>query len=167
MQETWVWSLDWEDPLEEGKATHSSILAWRIPMGRGAWWAAVHGVTKNRTWLATKRLSTQLFRDLKVTELWPPNKKPHSTTTRHDATGHSLGDMTHLSHHKLVPVPSLRTGGLNGASSLPRRPDSKGDHSVSDPSSLKTISPRLLQEDHKMKFDISTFFSEDTSVTRC
>jgi len=31
MQETWVWSLDWEDPLEKGKATHSSILAWRIP----------------------------------------------------------------------------------------------------------------------------------------
>ena len=31
MQETWVRSLDWEDPLEKGKATHSSILAWRIP----------------------------------------------------------------------------------------------------------------------------------------
>ena len=31
MQETWVWSLGWEDSLEKGKATHSSILAWRIP----------------------------------------------------------------------------------------------------------------------------------------
>ena len=31
IQETWVGSLDWEDPLEKGKATHSSILAWRIP----------------------------------------------------------------------------------------------------------------------------------------
>ena len=31
MQETWVQSLDWEDPLEKGKAAHSSILAWRIP----------------------------------------------------------------------------------------------------------------------------------------
>ena len=30
MQETWVWSLGWEDPLEKGKATHSSILAWGI-----------------------------------------------------------------------------------------------------------------------------------------
>ena len=30
-QETWVWSLDWEDPLEKGMATHSSILAWEIP----------------------------------------------------------------------------------------------------------------------------------------
>ena len=31
MRETWVWSLVWEDPLEKGKTTHSSILAWRIP----------------------------------------------------------------------------------------------------------------------------------------
>ena len=35
-----------EDPLEEGMITHSSILAWRIPIDRGAWWARVHGVTK-------------------------------------------------------------------------------------------------------------------------
>ena len=37
MQETWVQSLSWEDPLEEGMATHSSILAWRILMDRAAW----------------------------------------------------------------------------------------------------------------------------------
>ena len=37
MWETWVRSLGWEDSLEEGMATHSSILAWRIPMDRGAW----------------------------------------------------------------------------------------------------------------------------------
>ena len=43
MQETPVRSLGWEDPLEEGMTTHSSILAWRIPMGRGAWWATAHG----------------------------------------------------------------------------------------------------------------------------
>ena len=49
MQETWVRSLGMEDPLEEGMATHSSILTWRTPMDRGAWWATVHGVTKNRT----------------------------------------------------------------------------------------------------------------------
>ena len=35
MRETWVRSLGWEDPLEEGMTTHSSILAWRIPMDRG------------------------------------------------------------------------------------------------------------------------------------
>ena len=44
--ETWVQSLGWEDPLEEGMATHSSILAWRISMDRGAWQATVHGVAK-------------------------------------------------------------------------------------------------------------------------
>ena len=49
---TWVWSLGWEDPLEEGMATHSSILAWRISMDRGAWWAIVQGVAKSRTWLS-------------------------------------------------------------------------------------------------------------------
>ena len=37
MQETWVHSLGWEYTLEEGMATHASILAWRIPMDRGSW----------------------------------------------------------------------------------------------------------------------------------
>ena len=45
------WSLSPEDPLEEGMATHSSILAWRIPMDWGAWRATVHGVAKSQTWL--------------------------------------------------------------------------------------------------------------------
>ena len=49
MWETWPSSLGWEDPLEEGMATHSSILVWKIPMNRGDWPATVHGVTKNRT----------------------------------------------------------------------------------------------------------------------
>ena len=52
MQEIWVRFLGWEDPLEEGMATHSSILAWRIPMDRGAWWAMVHGVEKSQTRLS-------------------------------------------------------------------------------------------------------------------
>ena len=52
MQETWVQSLGWKDPLEEGMATYSSILAWRIhPMDRGAWWASVHAVPKIRSQL--------------------------------------------------------------------------------------------------------------------
>ena len=38
-----------EDPLEEGMATRSSILAWRIPIDRGAWPATVHGITKSWT----------------------------------------------------------------------------------------------------------------------
>ena len=52
MRETWVRSLGWEDPLVEGMAAHASILAWRIPMDRGAWWAAVPGVTKSQTRLS-------------------------------------------------------------------------------------------------------------------
>ena len=43
MRETWVQSLGWEDPLEKGKATQSSILAWRSP------WTIVHGVAKSWT----------------------------------------------------------------------------------------------------------------------
>ena len=52
MQETWVWSLGQEDPLEKGKATHSNILALENSTDRGAWQAIVHGVSKSRTWLS-------------------------------------------------------------------------------------------------------------------
>ena len=48
MKETQVRFLDWEDPLEEGTASHSSILAWRSPMDRGAWWVAVLGVAESQ-----------------------------------------------------------------------------------------------------------------------
>ena len=54
--EIWVQFLGREDPLEEGVATHSNLLAWRIPSSpRGAWQAIVHGVAKSRTQL--KQLS--------------------------------------------------------------------------------------------------------------
>ena len=49
MRETRVQSLGQEDPLEKGMATHSSILAWRIPLEREAWWDTVHGVTESDT----------------------------------------------------------------------------------------------------------------------
>ena len=41
--------LGQEDPLEKGMATHSSILAWRMPKDRGAWWATVRGVANSQT----------------------------------------------------------------------------------------------------------------------
>ena len=47
MRGTWLPSLGWEVPLEEGMASLSSIIAWRISMVRGAWWATVHEVTKS------------------------------------------------------------------------------------------------------------------------
>ena len=52
MRETWVQSLGWEDPLEEGMATHSSIIDWRIPIDRGAWQAPVLEVAKSQTRLS-------------------------------------------------------------------------------------------------------------------
>ena len=51
-----VQSLGQEDPLEEGMATHSSILAWRIPMDRGAWQAMVPRVAQG--WTRLKQFST-------------------------------------------------------------------------------------------------------------
>ena len=55
MRETWVQSLGWEDPLEVGMETHSSILAQRILMDGGAWWATVRGRKKSDTteWVST------------------------------------------------------------------------------------------------------------------
>ena len=49
VQETWVQSLSWEDPLEEDMTTHSNIFAWRIPMDRGIWCATIHRLPKSRT----------------------------------------------------------------------------------------------------------------------
>ena len=49
MWEIRVRSLGQEDTVEEKMATQSSILAWRIPMDRGAWWATAHGVAKSQT----------------------------------------------------------------------------------------------------------------------
>ena len=49
VKEIWVPFLGQEDPLEEGMAIHSSILAWRIPMDREAWHATIHGITKSQT----------------------------------------------------------------------------------------------------------------------
>ena len=60
MWETGVCSLGWEEPLEDSVATHSSILAWRVPMDREAWRATVHGVAKS--WIRTERLSTAQHR---------------------------------------------------------------------------------------------------------
>ena len=51
VQEMWVQSLAWEDPLEEEMATYSSILAWKIPMDRGAWQTTVCGVAKIKFFL--------------------------------------------------------------------------------------------------------------------
>ena len=56
MQETWVQSLGWEDPMKKEMTTHSSILAWKTPMDREAWWAVIHRVAKSQA--RQERLST-------------------------------------------------------------------------------------------------------------
>ena len=76
MQETWVQSLSWEDPLEKGKATHSSILAWRIP------WTSSWGCKESDT---TERLSLSLQ--------WTVNFSPFPK-----------GALTSRSSSKLLPV---------------------------------------------------------------
>ena len=58
--------LGWEDTLEKGMATHSSILAWRIPMDRGAWWAKDHWVTKRRHDWVTKHSFTKTYKKEKI-----------------------------------------------------------------------------------------------------
>ena len=78
MWETQVWSPGREDPLEKAMAPHSSILAWKIPLDGGSWWATVpgfakswtrlhfhfmyiiHGVTKSRTWLSDFHFTLQM-----------------------------------------------------------------------------------------------------------
>ena len=57
MWETLVRSLVWKDPLEEDMETHSSIVAWRIPMDRGTWWATVHRVSKS--WIQLELNTTE------------------------------------------------------------------------------------------------------------
>ena len=75
MRETWVLSLGWEDPLEKGKATHSSIQAWRI-----LW--TVHGVTKSRTQLSNFRfhqgspLKVDVLIPLSDSQTWPQTELP-------------------------------------------------------------------------------------------
>ena len=65
MKETWVQSLGREDSLEEGMATRSSMLAWRIPlteelMDRGSWQATVHRVAQSQTGLKRLKNSSSI-----------------------------------------------------------------------------------------------------------
>ena len=116
MEETWVWSLCCEDLLEEGMATHSSILAWRIPMDRGAWWATVHGVTKSQTQLshwAQHRMEqtagnwtplsipSTVSSDVSCVHLFMTEDSPL------EVLGHAvdLGQVTHMAWGYFLPLP--------------------------------------------------------------
>jgi len=58
----WVWSLGQEDPLEEGRATHSSIFAWGNAMDRAAGWGLVHGNTKSWTQPSMRSHTMQYYK---------------------------------------------------------------------------------------------------------
>ena len=60
IRETGVQSLGWEEPLEEGMATHSSVLAWRIPMDRGALRASLSETVSDKESDTAERLSTNV-----------------------------------------------------------------------------------------------------------
>ena len=110
MQVTWVQSLGWEGTLEKGKATHSSILAWRIP------WTVciVHAVTKSRTQLSD-------FHFLTFHSLWPrpqvnfdPSVPPTSYSICRESIGsgviiylESIGFSHHPSRNGSQPPPPL------------------------------------------------------------
>ena len=82
----WVQSLGQEDPLEKQMARGSSILAWRIPVDRGAWWATADGVAKSR-------------------QVHPVTKQVHTHTHTHTHTHKSGREPLHLVPGAVTNVP--------------------------------------------------------------
>ena len=81
MWETWVQSLGWDNPLEKGKATHSSILTWRLPKSDTTKWLSLHKSRKGKTvspiitmnpirylWINLKRMVPYKYKE----KLWNP-----------------------------------------------------------------------------------------------
>ena len=83
----------WEGPLEKGMATYSSILAWRIPLNRGAWQATVHGVAESRMWLSD-------FHLMNVRQRYPLNSSHPFLPP--------LGPQVHSLHLRLYSCPADR-----------------------------------------------------------
>ena len=128
LQKTWVWSLVWEDPLEEGMATHFSVIAWRIPMDIGALQATVHEVAESDT---TERLSTsscpsticwisQFSHSVVSDSLWPHGlqqaRLPCPLPTPRDCSDscHRVGEAIQSSHPllSLSPFPAFNLSQL-------------------------------------------------------
>ena len=83
MWENWVWFLCWKDPLEEGMATHSSILVWRTP-----WTEEPHRLCMGSESATTEQLRTHIQTDAEAPRLWPPDVK--SQLIRKDLTWERL-----------------------------------------------------------------------------
>ena len=124
MQETWVWSLVQEDRLEKGIATHTYILALRIPLDRGAWWAIVHGVAESDTteWLTYAHTAIRVtllqakwyyhlnfqMRNLKLSEAKWLCTKPDSKSRAAPEWKPRSPDPLFCSQHQFVSSSSLR-----------------------------------------------------------
>ena len=104
IQEIQVQSLGWEDPLEEETATHSSILAWKNPMDRGAWWATVYGVAKSQTQLSDWACKIA-FKEHFI--IWPFPHGHVAHCTLYNTLQHFLQHRTSSrSHSDMTSVPS-------------------------------------------------------------
>ena len=107
MQEAWVRSLGWENPLEEGVATHFSILAWTIPMNRGAWQATVHGVAKSWTRLSNYAHMIMIVRVITIKHHRKINLMKLQAIRSYAANNTSPGrSVSHVS----PPFPPIMTG---------------------------------------------------------
>ena len=105
MRETWVQSLDWEDPLEEGMATHPSILAWRIPMDRGALglrYLWTH--CQRRAFLLLLRTTNSDLNNKSVSHI-QESLLPLSVNLH---IGFSITNIAHLAHNKHTTVSLTR-----------------------------------------------------------
>ena len=120
MQEMQVRSLGQEDPLQEEMATNSSVLACKNSMGRGAWWAAVHGVSKSRTPLSTQAPSPYVLTWWQLSHLiMSDSLQPHSM------------EFSRQEHWSGLPFPS--PGDLPDPGMDPGSPALRADALLSEP----------------------------------
>ena len=96
MWETWVWSLGWENPLEKRKATHSSILAYRIPWN-------IHGVANSQTRLS--EFHFHLWYNLK-TGLLPVERNSRASCLNHSSRVSEIVGKTHGNAWNVCADPS-------------------------------------------------------------
>ena len=123
MQETWVQSLGWEDPLEEGMAIHSSITAWRIPLDRGAWQTTIHGVTESDAteWLSTAQHAFLRVKEKKESEVAqscltlcdPMDCSLSGSSVHGDSSGKKTGVSCHVLLQGIFPTQGLNPGLLH------------------------------------------------------
>ena len=112
MQEMWVWSLGWEDPLKQEMGTHSSILAWRIPWKRGAWWATVHGVTKELDMTEWAQKNLNILLRMRPLSSWSLFNSLLTANSNFQTWIYCFLDLLHRTHPGIFLHFSLQLGAL-------------------------------------------------------